>query len=74
MDDHDGPRASGCHREGRVRLIRHMPQFALVSTGFCLVVALMIWGSVTRSAITKRVLFWTLFVSIASASYLFTRN
>ena len=48
-------------------------QLALVSAGFCLVTAVMIWGSLTRSVATKRVLFWTLLVSVASASYFFSR-
>jgi hypothetical protein len=51
-----------------------MLQLTLASTGFGLVVALMIWGSLTRSAVTKRVLFWTVFAGVASASYLFSRN
>ena len=50
-----------------------MLQLALVSTGFGLVTALLVWGSLTRSLTTKRVLFWTLFFGVASAAYFFSR-
>jgi hypothetical protein len=50
-----------------------MLQPALALTGFGFVIALMIWGTLTSSATTKRVLFWTLLLGIASASYVFSR-
>src|SRR4051794_16993488 len=51
-----------------------MLQLTLASAGFGLVVALMIRGSLTRNAVTKRVLFWPVFAGVASASYLFSRQ
>jgi hypothetical protein len=48
-------------------------QLALVSVGFSVVTAVMIWGSFTRSTTTKRVLFWTLLIGLGSASYFLNR-
>jgi uncharacterized membrane protein len=50
-----------------------MLQPALVLTGLGVAIGLMIWGSLTPSAITKRVLFWALLLGISSAASFFSR-